>query len=44
MAADNGGEDARFGELRWRHFGRIVRKDDEIGVFALLFASRAEVW
>src|SRR6266567_7193761 len=34
-AVDDAAEDARFGELRWRHFGEIVRKDDEIGVLAL---------
>ena len=28
-------KDARFGELRWRHFDEIVGKDDETGVLAL---------
>src|SRR5437879_10536360 len=34
-AGDDGTEDARLGELRWRHFGEIVRKDDEVGVLTL---------
>ena len=34
-AADDGAEDARFGELGGGHLGEIVRKDDEIGVLAL---------
>ena len=35
VAADNGAEDARLGELGGRNFGEVVRKDDEIGVLAL---------
>jgi len=31
-AANDGAEDARFGELGWRKFGEVVRKDDEVGV------------
>src|SRR5437899_4229657 len=35
VAADNGAEDARLGELGGRNFGEVVRKDDEVGVLAL---------
>jgi hypothetical protein len=33
-AGDDGAEDARLGELGGGNLGEIVRKDDEIGVFA----------
>src|SRR5229473_1668850 len=32
-AANDGAEDARFGELRGGNLGEVVREDDEIGVF-----------
>src|SRR2546428_12123972 len=33
-AADDGAEHLSFCVLRWRNFGEVVRKDDEVGVFA----------
>ena len=33
-AGDDGAEDARLGELGGGNLGEIVRKDDEIAVFA----------